>query len=155
VARLDRRPPIAVRFLAALTLVLFSASAAHAQRVPQEFLWFAGTGLFAPFVAIPLKLGILRLLKLNAGCSRLWSISAIEWLLWFPISFVVLWSGRPFSAPLIVLALLASAAWVHRARLGNASWRCAVLLSLLTPVLALSLPFLAFGCAVFLNSLST
>jgi hypothetical protein len=150
---LDLRAPIGIRFLAPFALVLFSTSAAHAQRVPEEFLWFAGASLFAPFVAIPVKLGILRLLKLEVGHSRLWSISAIEWILWFPLAFIVLRSGRPSSAPLIVLALFASVAWVHRVRLANASLRSAIFLSLPTPILAVSLPFLAFSLTVFLDSL--
>jgi len=152
---LDLRAPIKARFLAPFALVLFSTSAAHAQRVPDEFIWFAGASLFAPFVAIPIKLGIFRLLNLEVGYSRLWSISAIEWLLWFPLCFVVLRFDRFSSAPLVALAIFASAGWVHRARLVNASWRSAIFLSLLTPVLALLLPFLAFGFAVFLNSLFT
>jgi hypothetical protein len=151
---LDFRAPIGIRFLASFALVFFIASPAYAQRIPDEFIWFAGTSLFAPFVAIPIKLGILRLFKLEAGCSRLWSLSAIEWLLWFPLPFVMLRYGRPSSAPMIVLALFASLVWIHRTRLANASWRSALFLSLPTPVLALSLPFLAFGAAGFLISLS-
>jgi hypothetical protein len=146
------RAPIGIRFLAPFALVFFIASPAHAQRVPDEFIWFAGTSLFAPFIAIPIKLGILRLTKLEAGCSRLWSISAIEWLLWFPLPFVVLRYGRPSSAPMIVLALFTSVVWVHRTRLANASWRSALFLSLATPVLALLLPLLAFAVTAFLYS---
>jgi len=151
---LDFRALIGFRFIAPFALVLFLTSPAHAQRVPDEFIWFAGASLFAPFVAIPIKLGILRLLNLEAGCSRLWSISAIEWLLWFPLGFFLLRFDRSSSAPMIVLALFSSVVWVHRARLANASWPSALFLSLPTPILALSIPFLAFGIAVFLNSLS-
>jgi hypothetical protein len=151
---LDLRAPTRIRFLAPFTLVLFSASTAHAQRIPDEFIWFAGASLFAPFVAIPLKLVILRLLKLKAACSRLWSISAIELLLWFPIGYFALRFGRSTSAPVIVLALFACVVWTHVALLANTSWRSAFFLSLPTPVLALSLPFLAFASAVFLDSLS-
>jgi hypothetical protein len=133
-------------------LVLFSTTPAHAQRVPDEFIWFAGAGLFAPFVAIPIKLVILRLQHSDTGCSRIWFISAIEWLLWFPLGFFVLRFDRYFSAPTLVLALFASVVWIHKARLANTSWRSALLLSLPTPVLALSLPFLAFGLAAFLTS---
>ena len=154
VARLVLRAPIGVRFFVLLALVLFSASEAHAQRIPQEFLWFAGASLFAPFVAIPVKLGILRLLNIETVCSRLWSISAIEWLLWFPLAFVMLRSGRSSLVPLIVLGLFASVVWVHRVRLINASWRSAFFLALFTPVLVLLLPILVFGIAVFLESLS-
>ena len=138
------RALIGIRFFVPFVLVLFSTSPAHAQRVPDEFIWFAGAGLFAPFVAVPIKLGILRLKKSEARCSRLWIISAIEWLLWFPIGFMVLRYERYSSAPTLVLALFASVVWVHKARLTNSSWRSALLLSLPTPILALSLPFLAF-----------
>jgi len=155
VARLSLRAAIRPRVLAPFALVLFSASAAHAQRIPDEFIWLAGASLFAPFVAVPIKLGISRLLKLEAGCSRLLAIGAIEWLVWFPLSFVVLRFGRPSSAPVVVLALFAAAAWVHKVRLVNTSWRSALFLSLLTPALALSLPFLAFAVAVFLESHSS
>jgi hypothetical protein len=146
----DLRAPTRIRFLAPLTLVLFSASTAHAQRIPNEFIWFAGTSLFAPFVAIPIKLGILRLLKQKAACSRLWSISAIEFLLWFPIGYFALRFGRSTSAPVIVLALFASVVWAHTAFLANTSWRSAFFLSLPTPVVALLLPFLAFWLAAHL-----
>jgi hypothetical protein len=148
---LDLRAPTRIRFLAPFTLVLFSASTAHAQRIPNEFLWFAGTSLFAPFAAIPLKLVILRLLKRKAACSRLWSISAIEFLLWFPIGYFALRFGRSTSAPVIVLALFASVVWTHTAFLTNTSWRSAFFLSLPTPVVALLLPFMAFWIAVLLN----
>jgi hypothetical protein len=141
-------------FLVLLTFSLLLPGEAHAQRVPDEFLWFAGAGLFAPFVAVPFKLGILRLLNLRAAWPRLWFISAIEWLLWFPLGFIVLRSGRPSSAPLTVLALFASIVWVHKARLTNTSWCSALFLSLLTPVLALSIPVLAFGLAAYLHSLA-
>ena len=151
-ARLNLRAPIKLRIVVTFALVLFWASAAHAQRIPDEFIWFAGASLFAPVVAVPIKLGILRLLHLEAGWSRLWAISAIEWLLWFPISFVVLRYGRSSSAPLVVLALFASAFWVHRTRLVHTSWRSALLLSLFTPALAISLPVLAFGVTAFLVS---
>jgi hypothetical protein len=147
---LELRAPIGIRLLALFALSFFIASPAHAQRIPDEFIWFAGSSLFAPFIAVPIKLGILRLLKLKDGCCRLWFISAIEWLLWFPLPFVVLRYGRPSSAPMIVLALFASVVWVHKTRLANTSWRSAFSLSLPTPVLALSLPFLAFGVGQFL-----
>jgi hypothetical protein len=140
----DLRAPTRIGFLAPLTLVLFSAGTAHAQRIPDEFIWFAGTSLFAPFVAIPIKLGILRLLKQKAACSRLWSISVIEFLLWFPIGYFALRFGRSTSAPVIVLALFASVVWAHTAFLANTSWRSGLFLSLPTPVVALLLPFLAF-----------
>jgi hypothetical protein len=133
-------------------LVLFPASAAHAQRIPDVYIWFAGAGLLAPFVAVPVKAGILRLLKLEAPWSRLWAISVIEWLIWFPLSFVVLRFGRPSSAPLIALSLFAVVVWVHTVRVDNTSWRSALLLTLPTPILAPSLPFLAFAVTVFFQS---
>jgi len=141
-------------FFVPLVLVLLVAGDAHAQRVPQEFIWFAGASLFAPFVAIPVKLGILRLLSLGPGCSRLWSISAIEWAIWFPIAFLLFRSGNQSSFAFIVLFLFAAAAWLHKVRVPNASWSSAVFLALPTPILALLLPFLAFASAVFLNSLA-
>ena len=152
---MNLRATIGVRFLAPPALFLFTTSPAHAQRIPDEFVWFAGASLFAPFVAIPIKLGILRLQNEEAGCSRLWIISAIEWLLWFPVGFMVLRFERYSSAPTLVLALFASVGWVLKSRLANASWRSALLLSLPTPVLALSLPFLAFWLTAYLISRST
>ena len=151
---MELREPKWVQFPVALALVLLSASVAHAQRVPELVVWSAGASLLAPFVAVPVKLGILRLLALEAGASRLWSISAIEWVLWFPVAVILLRSVRSSSVPLIVLALFASVVWLHRARVNNARWSSAVFLSLPTPVLAIALPFLAFGFAVFLRSLA-
>ena len=134
------------------TDVIVPLDSLNAQRIPDEFIWFAGTGLFAPFVAIPIKLGILRLLKLEARLSRLWSISAIEWLLWFPLGFFVIQPIRSSSVPLMVLSLFGAVVWVHRARLADVSWRSALFLSFTTPILAPLLPFLAFGVTAFFHS---
>ena len=106
---MERRSSKWAHFFVPLILVLLLAGEAHAQRVPQEFIWFAGASLFAPFVAIPVKLGILRLLNLGPGCSRLWPISAIEWAIWFPVAFLLFRSGNQSSFALIVLFLFAAA----------------------------------------------
>jgi hypothetical protein len=143
-----------VRYLIPLVLVLLPASAAHAQRVPEVVVWSVGASLLAPFVAVPVKIGVSRLMALEAARSRLWSISAIEWVLWFPVAFLVLSSGRSSSAPLAVLAIFASAAWLQKALLANTSWRTATLLALPTPVLALLLPFPVMGLAFYLEALA-
>jgi hypothetical protein len=148
------RSPKWAQFVVSFVLVLLSASAAHAQRIPDVVIWSAGASVFAPFVAVPVKLGILGLLNLEAPSSRLWSISAIEWLLWFPVCFISLRYGRSSSVPLIVLALFAAAIWIHRARLANTSWKSALFLSIPTPVLALALPFLALSAIAFVESIS-
>jgi hypothetical protein len=143
-----------VRFLIPLALVLLPTSAAHAQRVPEVVVWSLGVSLFAPFIAVPVKMGISRLMALEAATSRLWSISAVEWFLWFPLAFLVLRSGRSSFAPLAVLAIFGSAAWLQKALLANASWRAATFLALPTPVLALLLPFPVMGLAFYLESLA-
>jgi hypothetical protein len=142
-----------LRFIFPLFLVLLSANTAHAQRVPEVVFWSAGASLFAPFVAVPLKSVILRLLALDVGGSRLWSLSAIEWVLWFPVAVGFFRFSRSSSAPLIVLALFVSAAWLQRTCVPDAPWRSAFILSLPTPVLVLVLPFLAFSLAAFVESL--
>lgn len=147
------RAPRSARFLVPLALVLLQASAAHAQRIPDAAIWWVGTSLLAPFLAVPVKLGILRLLALEVAGSRLWMISAIEWLLWFPLGFVLLRYARS-SPPVVVLLLFASVAWLHRIRVADASWSSAVYLSLPTPVLATALPFLAFVLHQFLERLA-
>jgi hypothetical protein len=141
------------RFVIPFTFVFLAADRAHAQRVPDIVVWCAGASLFAPFVAVPVKIGLLRLLRLELSGSRLWIISAIEWALWFPAAFLLLRSGNQSSVPLIVVFLFASAVWVHKARVSNAPWSSALFLALPTPLLALLLPFLAFGSAAFLDSL--
>ena len=147
-----RSPSGWVRLLLPLALVLFPATAAHAQRVPDFVLWCAGSSLFAPFLAVPVKLGILRLLALKVAGSRLWMISAIEWVIWFPVGFVVLrYAGS--SPPVVVLLLFASVVWLHRIRVANAPWSSALYLSLPTPVVAIALPFLAFVLHQFLERL--
>lgn len=153
-ARTELRVPTWVRSLIPLALVLLPASAAQAQRIPEVVVWSVGASLFAPFVAVPVKLGVSRLMALDATTSRLWAISAVEWLLWFPITFLVLRSGRSSFAPLTVLALFGSAAWLHKALVANASWRSAIFLALPTPVLALLLPFPVMGLAFYLESLA-
>ena len=150
---MELRTPKWARFLVPLALTLLTAGEAHAQRIPEVVVWSAGASLLAPFIAVPVKIGILRLLGLEAGTSRLWSISAIEWVLWFPGAFLLLRSGSSYSVPLIVLVLFALAAWLHKARVANAAWRSALFLTFPTPILALVLPFLALCAAAFLESL--
>lgn len=142
-----------VRFILPLLLTLFWANAAHAQRVPEVMLWCAGAALFAPLIAVPVKLGILRLLPLEVEKQRLWGIAGIEWLLWFPFAFLLLQSGRSSGGlPLTLLALLFASVWLHRVRVPTERWNSAVYLALPTPILALALPFAAFGLAAFVES---
>jgi hypothetical protein len=142
-----------IRFAAALALVLLPASAAHAQRIPDVAIWWVGTSLLAPFLAAPVKLGILRLLGLKLAGARLWMISAIEWVLWFPIGFVLLRHANA-SPPMVVLFLFGSAVWLHRVRVADAPWSSALLLSLPTPILAVAMPFLAFILHQFLAGIA-
>jgi hypothetical protein len=126
------------------TILLISANEAYAQRIPLIFVWCAAAGLFAPFLAVPVKLGILRFMHLPAPVSRLWILSAAEWLLWFPVAFIMFRAGRPVAVPLVLPVVLVLVVWLHKESLANTSWRSAIFLSLPTPVLALLLPFLAF-----------
>ena len=144
-----------IGFFVPLAFVVFPAGEAHAQRIPESMVWSAGASLFAPFVAVPLKIGLLRILGLAPGSARLWAISAIEWVLWFPAAFLLFRSGNQSSFPLIVVLLFVSVAWIHKARVPNATWRAAFFLALPTPLLALALPFLAFGLAAYFWSLTT
>jgi hypothetical protein len=146
------RAPKWIRLVLLLALVLLPAGAAHAQRIPDAAIWWVGASLLAPFLAVPIKLGILRLLALDVAGSRLWMISAIEWVLWFPVGFVVLRHAGS-SPPVVVLSLFASAVWLHRIRVVGAPWSCAVYLALPTPILAVALPFLAFFLHAFLEGL--
>jgi hypothetical protein len=140
------------RFVVSLTLVLLPASTAHAQKIPDEAILWVGASLLAPFIAVPVKLGILRLLPLNVAGSRLWMISAIEWILWFPVGFILLrYAGS--SPPVVLLVLLSSVVWLHRDRVADAPWSSALYLSLPTPLLAIALPFLAFVSHAFLYRL--
>ena len=136
-----------------MALVLLPASAAHAQRVPDAAIWWVGASLLAPFLAVPVKLGMLRLLALEVSGSRLWIISAIEWALWFPLGFVLLRYARS-SPPIVVLLLFASVVWLHKIRVADAPWSSALYLSLPTPILAIALPFLAFVLHQFLERLA-
>jgi hypothetical protein len=144
------RAPEWVRFVVPLALVFLPASAAHAQRIPDEAIWWAGASLLAPLFAFPVKLGIVRLLALEVAGPRLWMISAIEWVLWFPVAYILLRYVRS-SPPLVVLLLFASVVWLHRERVANTSWSSALYLSLPTPILAIALPFLAFVLHAFVE----
>jgi hypothetical protein len=135
------------RALLTMALFLVSANDAYAQRIPIIYLWFAGAGLFAPFVAIPVKLGIVRLMHLKVGISRMWFLSAVEWALWFPLAFIMLRFGSPVGVPLVLPVVLALVVWVHKESVANASFRSALLLSLPTLILAATLPILAFVLA--------
>jgi hypothetical protein len=131
-------------FLFVPVLLVVPVSDAYAQRIPTIYLWFAGAGLFAPFVAVPVKLGMLRLMHLEVGTSRMWILGAIEWVLWFPLVFIMLRYGSPVGVPLVLPVVLALVVWVHKQGVVNISLRSALLLSLPTPILAMALPFLAF-----------
>ena len=135
------------RFLITTAPLLLWSNTAHAQRVPLILVGVAGTGLFAPFVAVPVKLLILRVITADATAARLWSISAIEWLLWFPVTAIVVLSGGPIALAFVVPLQLAAAVWLHKRRLDNSSWIAALLLSLPTPILAVAMPSLAFVSA--------
>jgi hypothetical protein len=125
-------------------ILLISANEAYAQRIPLIFIWCAGASIFAPIVAVPVKLGILRLMHLQVGSSRVWLLCAAEWVLWFPVAYIMLRSGRPVAVPLVLPVVLALVVWVHKESVANVSWRSAILLSLPTPILAILLPILAF-----------
>lgn len=140
------------RFVLPLVLMLVWASTAHAQKVPEFVVWSAGAALFAPFVAVPIKVGLLRLLGLNVDTSRLWAIAAIEWLLWFPLAFLVLRPGRSSGLPLTLPALLFAAVWLQRVRVPTERWASALYLALPTPVLALALPFAAIAAGMLTES---
>jgi hypothetical protein len=147
------RAPHWIPFVVSLALVFLPASAAQAQKIPDAAIWWVGASLLAPFLAVPVKLGILRLLALEVAGSRLWMISAIEWVLWFPVGFVALRYAHS-SPPLVVLLLFASVVGLHRIRIPDAPWSRALYLSLPTPVLAIALPFLAFVAYAFLERLA-
>ena len=140
------KPLASGRHRALLTMALFlvSTNDAYAQRIPLIYLWFAGASLFAPFVAVPIKLGIVRLMHLKVGISRMWFLSAVEWVLWFPLAFIMLRFGSPVGVPLVLPVVLALVVWVHKESVANVSLRSALLLSLPTPILAVTLPILAF-----------
>ena len=133
-----------IPFLIVPAFLLVSANEAYAQRIPLIFIWCAGASIFAPFVAVPVKLGILRLMHLQVGSSRVWLLCAAEWVLWFPVAFIMFRSGRPVAIPLVLPVVLALVVWVHKESVANVSWRSALLLSIPTPVMALLLPILAF-----------
>lgn len=151
VGRTDFRAHKLGRFLVTLAVFLLWSSAAHAQRIPLILVGIAGTSLLAPFVAVPVKFVVLRLLTAAAAASRLWVISAIEWLLWFPVTVIAVLSSGPFAVPFVVPLLLATAVWLHRERMDNCSWGSALVLSLLTPILAVAIPSLAFVSAPLLE----
>ena len=92
-------------FVAAILLV--SANGAYAQRIPLIFVWCAGASIFAPIVAVPVKLGILRLMHLQVSGSRIWILCAAEWLLWFPVAILMFRTGRPVAVTLVLPVVLA------------------------------------------------
>lgn len=83
-------------------------------------------------------------MHLKVSPSRVWILSAIEWVLWFPLVFIMLRAGSPVGVPFVLPVILALVVWVHKESVANMSLRSALLLSLPTPILAIALPFLAF-----------
>jgi hypothetical protein len=118
-------------------------------------VWSAGAGLLAPFVAAPIKIGLVRISKVDGANFRPWSLSLIEWLIWFPIAFVLLRSSDSNLIPVVVPALFTLSTWLHRSWAANASWVFAIFLALLTPALGVALPLLSFATIAYLQSLST
>jgi hypothetical protein len=117
---------------------------AQAQKIPIEAVWSAGAGLFAPFIAIPIKIALARFSKVNAANFHPWSLSLIEWVIWFPAAYVLLRSSDANLIPVVLPALLGLSIWLHRSWANDASWPSAILLSLPTPILAVALPLLIF-----------
>ena len=125
-------------------VTLLWANDAQAQEIPIEAVWLAGAGLFAPFIAIPIKIALARLSKVNAATFHPWSLSLIEWIIWFPAAYVLLRSSDANLIPVVLPALLGLSIWLHRSWANDASWPSAILLSLPTPLLAVALPVLIF-----------
>ena len=127
-----------------LGVTLLWAGDAHAQRIPIEAVWSAGAGLFAPFIAVPIKIALARFSSVNAASFHPWSLSLIEWVIWFPAGFALLRSSDSNLIPVVLPALLGLSIWLHRSWADHASWPFAIVLSLLTPLLAVALSVLAF-----------
>lgn len=144
----------AFRFAARLMAALLWANSVYAQRIPIEAVWSAGFGLFAPFIAVPIKIAIVRLSKVEAASLRPWSLGLIEWVIWFPVAFVLLQLSDANLLLLVVPALLAVSIWLHRSWTAKASWPIAILLCLITPLLIVALPLLAFGTMAYVQSLA-
>lgn len=140
------------RFAVWLGVSLLWATDAHAQRIPIEAVWSAGVGLFAPFIAVPIKIAVVRLSNVEAASFRPWSLGLVEWAIWFPAAFVILRSSDANLIPVVVPAVLAVSIWFHRSWTVKVSWTIAILLCLITPLLIVALPLLAFGTMVYLQS---
>jgi len=117
-------------------------------------VWSAGLGLLAPFIAVPIKVGIVRLSKAEAASFRAWSLGLIEWVIWFPAAFVLLRLSDANLLFVVVPALLAVSIWLHRSWTANASWTVTIFLCLITPLLIVVLPLLAFGTMAYVQSLA-
>ena len=135
-------------------VALLWANAAHAQRIPEEVVWSVGFGLLAPFIGVPIKVRIVRLSKAEAAGLRPWVFGLIEWVIWFPVAFVLLqWSDANLFF-VVVPVLLAVSIWLHRSWTTKASWTIAILLCLVTPVLIVVLPVLALATIAYVQSLA-
>ena len=135
-------------------VVLFWADAAHAQRIPIEFVWSAGLGLIAPFIAVPIKVGIIRLSKGDLAGFRPWILSLIEWVMWFPVGFILLRMSDANLVLVVVPALLAASIWLHRTWATNSSWAIVVVLCFVTPLMIVALPLLAVVTIAYVQSLA-
>ncbi len=153
VVRLSLFGERACRFSACLVVALFWTDDAHAQRIPVEFVWSAGLGLLAPFIAVPIKVGIIRLFKGDLAGFRPWILSLIEWVIWFPVGFVLLRMSDANLVLMVVPALLALSGWLHRTWIANSSWTIAVLLCFVTPLMIVALPLLAVVTIAYVQSL--
>lgn|GEM_PF-3104875 len=138
-----------------LGVTLLWAKNADAQRIPIELVGSAATALVAPFIAVPIKIGMIRLSKIELMDFRPWSLSLVEWILWFPAAFFLLQLSDSNLIPVVIPAIYALSTWLHKSRAAKISWRFAILLSVVTPVLAVLIPLVTVVTIAFLQSLGT
>ncbi len=121
-------------------ILLVAPTVVYAQKIPDSVILSVGAGLLAPAIAVPVKLGIARLFGTVTRPSKLWILCLIEWLLWFPVGFIVVRIG---GIGFGLFSLLAFSAWLHRAptpmRGRFERYAIGLALALPTPVLALFL----------------
>ena len=146
--------------LATVAALMLVSAPAHAQKIPDVFVGALGAILLAPILAVPVKLGVARLVHAPIPVTRVWALCLVEWFLWIPGAFVVVrligFPGAGFG----ILGLLGISAWLHRksalasSGTGHATLAIGALLAALTPAIAIALPMSVLGVSAFLASLA-
>ena len=122
--------------------ILGLPSVAYAQKIPDSFVFAAGAVCIAPIVAIPIKRFIGNLFDVQIRYPTLWLLSAVEWFLWIPGTYLLFAVFGLSTGAVSLTAIFALSAWINSLNLkGRRRIGLGLLLALPSPAIALASVF--------------